>query len=568
MAAQSTRRCRAAGAKQLIDSVQDRYADNSPWARVTHVRANFIEIAGKKGFLSLTVNIARCFCIVRRTGARRLRDSPGCWRYLTLLIWAAMTGETRSALLTWRRRQFNPISEDAMEETRTVDVQALINEHPFSRFQWLVFAMCFVIVLMDGFDTAAIGFIAPSLLSEWHSGKAALAPVLSAALFGLASGALLSGPLSDRCGRRVVLTVSVLLFGVSCFASAFAQNLSELTTLRFVTGIGLGAAMPNAVTLMSEFSPDGRRATIVNLMFCGFPLGAAFGGFLAAWMIPQFGWRSVLLLGGAVPMLLAVVLALRLPESIRYMVSKQKPTEKIRNVLVRISADAQFAHAFVLQEGVKRIKEESKGGIRIVLSRSFIVGSVMLWLCYFMGLVIFYGLVNWMPVLLKDAGLTPQRAALVSALFPLGGAGTVLCGMLMDRFNPNRVVAAAYAFGAVAVYAIGQSIGNIGLLMCAVFIAGVLVNTAQASMPALAAAFYPTAGRGTGVAWMLGVGRFGGITGSFLVAELTRQQVSLPGIFTVVAIAGTVSCVALLIKQAVSSNEAVSDLPDGESLAH
>ncbi len=453
-----------------------------------------------------------------------------------------------------------------MEETRTVDVQTLINEHRFSRFQWLVFAMCFVIVLMDGFDTAAIGFIAPSLLSEWNIGKAALAPVLSAALFGLACGALLSGPLSDRCGRRVVLTLSVMLFGASCFASAFARDLGELTALRFVTSVGLGAAMPNAVTLMSEFSPDGRRATIVNLMFCGFPLGAAFGGFLAAWMIPHFGWRSVLLLGGAVPLLLAVVLVFRLPESIRYMVAKGTPAGKIRQVLMRISPDARFAHAFVMQESVKHATGE--GGIRMVLSRPFVLGSVMLWVCYFMGLVIFYGLVNWMPVLLKDAGLTPQRAALVAALFPLGGAGTVLCGLLMDRFNPNRVVAAAYAFGAVAVYAVGQAMGNIGLLMCAVFIAGVLVNTAQASMPALAAAFYPTAGRGTGVAWMLGVGRFGGIAGSFLVAELSRQQVGLPGIFAVVAIAGAVSCVALLIKQATGSTETAADVADGESLAH
>ncbi|CAB4046997.1 4-hydroxybenzoate transporter PcaK [Paraburkholderia phenoliruptrix] len=144
----------------------------------------------------------------------------------------------------------------------------------------------------------------------------------------------------------------------------------------------------------------------------------------------------------------------------------------------------------------------------------------------------------------------------------------MLCGMLMDRFNPNRVVAAAYALGAVSVYAIGQAVGNLGLLMCAVFVAGALVNTAQASMPALAAAFYPTAGRGTGVAWMLGVGRFGGIAGSFLVAELSRQQVGLESIFTVVAIAGAVSCVALLIKQATSSNTAAVESSERESLVH
>jgi AAHS family 4-hydroxybenzoate transporter-like MFS transporter len=213
------------------------------------------------------------------------------------------------------------------------------------------------------------------------------------------------------------------------------------------------------------------------------------------------------------------------------------------------------------------VRDTDGGGARIVLSRGYVFGSLMLWLCYFMGLVIFYGLINWMPVLLKDAGLSPQRAALISALFPLGGAGTVLCGMLMDRFNPNGVVAAAYALGAVSVVAIGQAIGNVGLLVCAVFVAGLLVNTAQASMPALAAAFYPTAGRGTGVAWMLGVGRFGGIAGSFLVAELSRQRMSLPGIFTVVAMAGAASCVALLLKQ-MASPRIAADVADGQPVAH
>src|ERR1700761_7730257 len=120
-----------------------------------------------------------------------------------------------------------------MEETKVIDVQALVNAHPFSRYQWLVFAMCFVIVLMDGFDTAAIGFIAPSLVGEWHLSRAALAPVLSAALFGLACGALLSGPLADRWGRRGVLIAAVLIFGLACLASGFASNLTELTALRF-----------------------------------------------------------------------------------------------------------------------------------------------------------------------------------------------------------------------------------------------------------------------------------------------------------------------------------------------
>jgi AAHS family 4-hydroxybenzoate transporter-like MFS transporter len=453
-----------------------------------------------------------------------------------------------------------------MDKGTTVNIQTFLNEHPFSGFQWRIFVMCFVVVLLDGFDTAAIGFIAPSLVAEWHISRPALAPVLSAALFGLAFGALAAGPLSDRLGRRLLLIVSVTVFGLACLASAWSGDLFQLTVLRFVTGLGLGAAMPNAVTMMSEYCPDQRRATLTNLMFCGFPLGAAFGGFLAAWMIPHFGWRSVLVLGGVTPLILAVLLMIVMPESVRYMVAKNHPVEKIRAALSRVSASAARATAFIMTEQAPRTS--AKGGLSVVLSRSYVVGSVMLWLAYFMGLVIFYASINWMPILLKEAGLTPQRATLISALFPLGGVGAVLFGMLMDRFNPNRVIAAGYALTAVTVYAIGQSIGDVGWLMVSVFAAGILMNTAQSSMPALAAAFYPTQGRATGVAWMLGIGRFGGIAGSFLVAELTRRQFTFAGIFTVVAVAGLIACVALLIKQAVHPVDAATAPADPSIAAH
>jgi MFS transporter, AAHS family, 4-hydroxybenzoate transporter len=453
-----------------------------------------------------------------------------------------------------------------MSRSPSVDVQTFINEHPFGGFQWLIFAMCFVIVLLDGFDTAAIGFIAPSLITEWKISRPALAPVLSAALFGLACGALLAGPLSDRMGRRVLLIAAVVIFGVACLASAFSGDLTHLTILRFITGLGLGAAMPNAVTIMSEFCPDRRRATLINLMFCGFPLGAAFGGFLAAWMIPAFGWRSVLVLGGITPLLLAVLLLIALPESVRYRVAQAHPVEKIRATLSRIGRSAADAASFVMTEQAPAVP--GKSGIRLVLSREYIVGSVMLWLTYFMGLVIFYASINWMPILLKEAGLSAQRATLISALFPLGGVGAVLCGVLMDRFNPNRIIGACYALTAISVYCIGHAVGNIGLLIFVVFIAGVLMNTAQSSMPALAAAFYPTQGRGTGVAWMLGIGRFGGIAGSFLVAELTRQHFSFENIFAVVAVPGVVACIALLIKQAFQPRSASAKISGIGTVMH
>ena len=433
-----------------------------------------------------------------------------------------------------------------------IDVQNFLNEQPFSRYQWLVFAICMSVVILDGFDTAAIGYIAPSLLTEWTLAKADLAPVLSAALFGLAGGALLAGPIADKFGRKAVLIVSVVLMGAASLVAAMAGDLSTLTIWRFITGLGLGAAMPNAVTLMSEYSSQKKRALITNAMFCGFPLGAAFGGFLAAWMIPHFGWRSVLVLGGVAPLTLAVLMVRSLPEFARFMVAHRYAVERIRAVMTRISNSAANATSFTMHEPISSGAVEGKRGLALVFSSHFVIGTLMLWIAYFMGLVIFYGLINWMPILFKESGVPAQQATLISALFPLGGFGAIFFGLLMDRFNANIIVAAGYVLTAVSVYVIGLTIGNVGMLMLAVFTAGVIMNTAQSSMPALAAAFYPTRGRASGVSWMLGIGRFGGIAGSFLVAELARRKFGLSDVFLVVAIPGVIAAIAIAIKQFVN----------------
>ncbi|MFD1554621.1 MFS transporter [Paraburkholderia silviterrae] len=452
-----------------------------------------------------------------------------------------------------------------MQDHPIADVQAFINEHPFGRFQKFVFFMCFVIVLLDGFDTAAIGYIAPSLLTEWHLAKPALAPVLSAALFGIAFGALLFGPLSDRIGRRPLVVGSVFVLGAACTVSAFSSSVGQLSLLRFVTGVGLGAAMANAVTMIDEFCPTSRRATVTSLMCCGFPLGAALGGLIAAWLIPHAGWRAVLLLGGAMPILHGALLFFRLPESVRFLVNKGRPVAQIRAVLLRISHDANQARGFALVEGERQTE---LSGLGLVMSRTYIVGTLMLWLAALMGLVICYASINWMPVLLKDAGLSASRAALISALFPLGGIGAVFCGALMDRFNANLVIAGCYALAAISLFFIGQTEGKVALLVPIVLISGVLANTAQSSMNALAATFYPTEGRGSGVAWMLGVGRFGGIAGSFLVAELVRRHFTFSQIFTVIAVAGGLACVALLIKHAARPDVVHTVSSEVTSLSH
>nr|WP_295829513.1 MFS transporter [uncultured Azospirillum sp.] len=436
-----------------------------------------------------------------------------------------------------------------MPPERSIDVQGFLNAHPFSRRQVGIVVLCLCIVLLDGYDTAAIAYIAPSLLTEWGLQRPDLAPVLSAALFGLVVGSLAAGPLSDRVGRRPVLIGAVLVMGAACLASAFAGDLTTLIAWRFVTGIALGAAMPTALTLVSEYCPARCRALTTNLVFCGFPLGAALGGFLAAWIIPAFGWRGVLLGGGAAPLLLTLFLVPWLPESARFAVARGKPVEQIRRLLTPISTAAGSATRFIVNEMTTAATGDRRGAIRLMLSRGYIVGTLMLWIAYFMGLTIFYAMVNWMPVLFRDAGLAPATAALVAALFPLGGIGSLFSGVLMDRFDGNRIVAVFFALTGLAFILIGQVAGQVGMLMVAVLVTGVLMNTAQSSLGALAAAYYPTQARGTGIAWMMGLGRFGGIAGSFLVAGLAGWQLSFSGILTALALPGFLAAAALWLKQ-------------------
>lgn len=240
---------------------------------------------------------------------------------------------------------------------------------------------------------------------------------MSAALVGLAVGALAAGPLADRIGRKKVLVISLLLFGGFSLLTAFAGSLSTLTLLRFLTGLGLGAAMPNAATLMSEYAPQRCRALMVNLMFCGFPLGSSLGGFSSAWLIPHFGWQSVMVLGGVMPLLLALVLIAALPESARFMVARGYAAERIAKVLKRIAPLPKTPHFMLQEEG--QIKAASPLGM--IFSRRYLLGTLMLCLTYFMGLMIFYLLTSWLPLLIRETGASVTQASLITALFPLGG---------------------------------------------------------------------------------------------------------------------------------------------------
>src|SRR6202047_1013514 len=188
-----------------------------------------------------------------------------------------------------------------------VDVAQFIDAQPVGGFQVRLLLTCAAVLFLDGFDTQAIGFVAPALAREWDVSKAALGPVFSAGLFGLMIGALLFGPLADRIGRKKIIVFSPLAFGIGTLVTSLVNDVNTLLAIRFLTGLGLGGAMPNTIALTSEFSPHRRRATMVMIMFCGFSVGAALGGFLAAAVVPQFGWRSVFVVGGLAPLLLVPI---------------------------------------------------------------------------------------------------------------------------------------------------------------------------------------------------------------------------------------------------------------------
>lgn len=428
---------------------------------------------------------------------------------------------------------------------QTLSVQDYIDQTPFSYFQKLIFILTFLVAFFDGYDTAVISYVAPSLMSEWGVAKPDLAPVLSAALWGLACGAISSGPLADRIGRKYLLVGSVALFAIGSLVASQAESLRFLEIWRFITGIGLGAAMPNAVTLLSEYCPQQRRARIVNTMFCGFPLGAALGGFIASYLIPHYGWSSAFVFGGVLPLILSVLMIFFVPESVRFLSSRQGAESRIKLILAKmggISLDTINLQAYE--------EEKVKGqGIKVVLSAHFIFGSLLLWICYFMGLVIFYGVVNWMPVLLNSS-VEANVAKQVTGLFAFGGLGAIASGYLMDRYNVNYLNVLLAVLTAVGIAMMGLSLHlGVTTLIFVVLFAGVVMNTLQASLPTVAAMFYPTHGRTTGVSWMMGFGRFGGIAGTYLMAELNRRDFSFEQMFYCLAIPAVIMAVCLLLKQ-------------------
>ena len=424
-----------------------------------------------------------------------------------------------------------------------IDLADFIEAQPVGRRQIMLLLMCAAVLFTDGFDTQAIGYVAPELAREWQLGRGALGSVFSAGLFGLLLGSLLFSPIADRVGRKRIVIGSTAAFGLLTLATTLAQDVSTLTGLRFLTGLGLGGAMPNAVALTAEISPHRRRATMVMAMFCGFSLGAAVGGLIAAAMIPALGWRSVFVLGGAAPLLLAVVLARTLPESARFLALKGTDNARVAGIVAWLFPERAPAPGtrFV-------VAEQASHGVpaRELFQDGRTAFTLLLWTVFFMNLVDLYFLSNWLPTVLSDLGASVSAAAVIGSMLQAGGlVGTFALGRVIDRFS-FRALAVTYTLAAVAVAAVGLAHRSVAGVTVAVFAAGFCIVGGQIAANALASGSYPTMARATGVGWALGIGRIGSIVGPLVGGLLLSLHWSAEGLFGAAAVPALFAALAAL----------------------
>ncbi|MFW2003758.1 MFS transporter [Acinetobacter baumannii] len=424
-----------------------------------------------------------------------------------------------------------------------MDVQEFIDHIKFGKIQKLILLLCFFVVAIDGFDTASIGFIAPALKHDWGLLPAELAALFASGLIGLMLGALVFGPLADRFGRKTMLLLCIFLFGCSSLVSAFSPDINTLIFLRLVTGIGLGGAMPTAITLMSEYCPSARRSVLVMTMFCGFTIGSALGGMISARLIPVIGWHGILFLGGILPLILLPIFYFLVPESLRFKVLKRHSGADIQAIIKRLAPDQE--KGLILKS---QMEETSSPSVRELLSRKYWCSTLLIWTTYFMSLMIIYLISSWMPTLLTNIGATLQNASLVTAVFQIGGTfGAISLGYLMDKWGADRILSFVYLLGALFVVFSGFSTTNLFWLVSSIFIVGLCISGGQTGLNAYTAGFYPTHCRATGVSWANAIGRCGSVLGSFIGGWLMSFNLDISIILSLLSLPAILAALSLWI---------------------
>jgi AAHS family 4-hydroxybenzoate transporter-like MFS transporter len=414
----------------------------------------------------------------------------------------------------------------------SVDVTDVMDSQKTGVFHIRIVVLCALMLFLDGIDNQGISYVAPALTKAWHLSRGDLAPVFTAGIIGVALGALLTGPLTDRFGRRPMMLGTVIWFSLLTLAVTQASDLGELMVLRFLACLGLGGLVPMAVVVSSENAPLRSRATMVTLATCGYSLGAASGGVLAAQLIPLYGWPSIFWVGGIAPLFLLIAMWAWLPESVRLLALRPGNGPRIAAILRRVNpalsfpADVQFVNA----------REQPKGQFRPfqLFTENRTSTTLLLWVIFFLNLTVLNLLNSWLPTLVDTTGLPHDQALRIASSFQFGGmVGVISMGVLADRVGFFRVLPIAFLVGGTCVGLVGSVGTSIYLMVAMIAVAGFCNIGCQLTTAALAASLYPTDIRGTGVNWAHGVARIFSTMGPLLGGYLLNHEWPLQYIFLI-----------------------------------
>ena len=424
------------------------------------------------------------------------------------------------------------------------DIGEAIDRGAWSGHQKLLLALVALTVVFDGLDIQILGLAIPAMMKEWQATRAAFAPVVAISLIGMTVGTLLAGEIGDRFGRKAGLLGSVLVFGVLTAACALVDDIRTLTILRFLASMGLGGALPNSSALVAELTPLRRRAQSVMLTILCVPLGSMLGGLLATAIIPTMGWRALFVAGGAIPIVVALVLMAVLPESPRYLVRHPARHDELRRLLGRMGhAPPAGAQLVNLVEGTTE-----HVSLRALFSAEYRADTIALWTACFFALIGTYSVLSWLPAVLTNAGLDGVTASSGITSYNLGGVfGVIASFLLVGKLGSKRLMmglAACVALVALYLRSVQITPANGGSVVQLIGVMGFFLNATQTSLYALSAHVYVSRVRSTGVGGALGFGRVGAVLSSFLVPVALQWQGSA-GYFTLIAAALLVTVVAL-----------------------
>ncbi len=409
---------------------------------------------------------------------------------------------------------------------RIVNVTQLIDGMAFTRLQWVVVALCALVGLLDGADTQSIGVTAPFIAEMMGIKISGFGPVFAASQLGAAIGALTFGQLADRYGRKPMLAVAIATIAIFTLATVNVSTLPALIIVRFLAGIGLGGATPCFLAMTSDYSPKKQRGTISTIIWSSYPLGAALGGFMNAYIIKNFDWHAIFYIGGALPLFIMVLLLIVMPESVQYLTSRGNATARIRKILARMGQTFESADVQFVVEG----KKMTGVPVKHLFSDRRSLTTVLLWAVFFLAFATTNLMVMWTPTLLHSNGLDRAATASVLGFFNLGAfIGMAGAGRLVDRFGPIRSLGSGFVVAVLAVAALGSATSTMAASAIAIVI-GLSIGVGGAGAIAVATLLYPAAIRSTGIGWGMGMGRFGQfasplIIGSLLTAGFATGQI-------------------------------------------